>query len=261
MLRRTLGALALLFFAGTWGCSRPLSEQELRERDIDQPIRGFVDPEGIRGASLAIVQVNDEGLVARHEFKNGQVFITQWGPEDVEGDTTATAHKLTPDDLEAWADVVNVIVRDELRLQGDVKSQTGDVQDITYEFRVGEHQGKFRLVNASPDHLQVFQMKVRLLLNQVYSTIYNIPYRKPRVGSNITSLAHRRPVLVAPPDVQDDPIKRKRPRPNATTAKRPVPVLVAPPDVQAGSSKKKKRTRPGATAKSFPRPVLVAPPE
>lgn len=169
MLARTL--LLAVGLTLVCGCSRPLSVEQKMEQDIANPVKGFVDPKDIPQASFAMTTVQYfGGFTTRTEFQGGKATVTKSSMMGGEGAAkpAPVVHTLTAGDQEALTDLFNLIVRDELWTQGDVKtSGVADGGETIYEFKVGEHEGKFRLINSSPEHLQVLSMKAHNLVNAI----------------------------------------------------------------------------------------------
>jgi len=162
-------AKALLLACLLSGCGRQLTEQETRQRDLTERVRGFVDAKDVDAAMLAVTTVEYfGGFRTRFEVQGGQATITRSSQMEGAVKKPPATYTLTPADLENWTDIVNLIVRDKLWEQGDVKtSGVADGGETHYEFKVGAHQGKFRLINSSPEHLYVLANKVANLRNLV----------------------------------------------------------------------------------------------
>lgn len=170
MALRTLMLASCLLAAA--GCAQPLTEEQKRERDVAGAIQGFADQKTVDQATFSMTTVEYfGGATTRTEIKNGKVTITRTGVMlggDQPPPKTEKTYTLAASDQQAWANLINVIVRDKLWDQGDVKtSGVADGGEVRYEFKVGEHEGKFTLVNSSPEHLYVFTQKAAYLTNLI----------------------------------------------------------------------------------------------
>jgi hypothetical protein len=171
MLART--SLLAVCLALVCGCARPLTVEEKLEQDIANPVKGFVEPKDLKNATFSMTTVEYfGGFTTRTEFQGGKATVTKSSMMEGMPKQAPRVYTLTPADQEAWADVVNVIVREELWTQGDVKtSGVADGGEVIYEFKVGEHEGKFKLINSSPEHLHVFSIKAANLVNLVHARL------------------------------------------------------------------------------------------
>jgi 3-methyladenine DNA glycosylase AlkC len=160
---------------GLGGCAPPLTQKEKIERELATPVKGFVDEKDLGQATFRITRVEYFGGFTNHvEFAKGKATLTNGKAlgNEKNAKPAPRVHTLSADEKAALNDVLNLIVRDKLWTQPDAKTEgVRDGGEVLYEFSVGGHEGKFKLINSSPAHLHVFQTKAANLMNQIEASL------------------------------------------------------------------------------------------
>jgi hypothetical protein len=148
-----------------WRHTRPQRLEAKRQAYLNQKVRGRVSDADAQSAVFRTTYVAYCGNVRQEwEYKAGVLTYRAWNERDV------LVHNVSvsPDDLQRslLLDILNLVVKQQLWRQSDVfpAQVTLDGGAKGYEFTVGGKTGRFKVVNSSPEHLDLFEFKCGKLL-------------------------------------------------------------------------------------------------
>ncbi len=159
--------------------------QRRQEAFLNQRVQGYLTDQWRRDAFLVVRDLDyygghvnefrwsNDGSRYRQHFAHGSQQPPPWSPP----------MQVNPQAAAALEDAINIILRDKLWLQKDLDeakqmAEAGhwvgspDGGERTFEFSVGPHRGRFRLINY-PDapHLRLFLHKVRLWRDGIWQQV------------------------------------------------------------------------------------------
>jgi len=78
-----------------------------------------------------------------------------------------------------FADILNLVVKQELWNQPDLQQLAADGGEQTYDFFVSGHSGHFKVINIEPPHLDIFHHKCWRLMESLKETSKRQDHNKP----------------------------------------------------------------------------------
>ncbi len=142
----------------------PQRREAARLARLNQRISGFATDDEVRGAHLRMTRVhNFGGYLFEWQYADGKLIYTE--RRGMPGTSRSSRSlPLTEAHRQLLSDIVNLIKKQKLWDQADQSQPVTDGGEDAYEFTVGGRHGKFKLVNTSPPHLDIFEHKCRKLL-------------------------------------------------------------------------------------------------
>ena len=90
------------------------------------------------------------------------------------------------------ADILNLVVKQELWNQSDLQQLADDGGEQTYEFSVSDHSGQFKVINIESPHLDVFCHKCWKLMESIKEASKGLDHNKvlENIGTNAPNSQH-----------------------------------------------------------------------
>lgn len=168
------GVALLIDNAGTT-CRNWAQNQHLAK--LDQHPRGCVTEQEIAAATFRMTSVAYYGgYRCEWRYADGQVVYSE--PEQHNGEPVASPPiRLGNAEQMLLGDVLNLAVKLKLDQQADVRPERPvcDGGEVEYEFAVGGHKGRFKIINTDPRHLEQFRYKCQRLMEWFKSSSGKMP--------------------------------------------------------------------------------------
>ena len=149
---------------------RPQRIEAERQAYLNQRVIGYVSDKAVRSAAFRMASMEYFGGHQREwKYSDGSVVYRE-RPGMPDTPATSVTIQLEENQRLLLADVLNLVVQQELWNQSDLQQLAADGGEQIYEFSVGDHSGQFKVINTEAPHLDVFQHKCWKLMASIKET-------------------------------------------------------------------------------------------
>jgi len=147
--------------------TRPQRVEAKRQEHLNQQVSGYLEDDAMRSAAFRMISVEYFGGYLREwEYADGSVVYRE--RPGMPGTPVASVPiQLDENQRLLFADVLNLVVKQELWNQSDLQQLAADGGEQTYEFSVSGHSGQFKVINIDPPHLDIFRHKCWKLMESL----------------------------------------------------------------------------------------------